>query len=432
MDRVVGSERSDTGHRGFAGHLAVVGPGIVVAATLAHGVAAAGPSAVDGTIAYLTSDRTAVHLVAPDGSDDRVAWTVPDGSVHGIQDVEWSPDGSRLAIASGHEALCSVYQYDLYTLRPDGRDLQRVTNPPACGDLAGTPTGAVSVTVANLQDDPEEFLVYVAGAPEAELVTIETGYQITLEFPAVADLGPGVPQAVVASNGSQRWFSAAVTADVLPGETVDAGTLVMDGSPIDTFGAVSVTWSPDGEALGYQFGQGALWQVGADPASGAGERPLLDLPDDARLLGSDLAWSPVADEVLYERFDTDPWTISRATVDGTGPGQEIVTVRLTHGIDWLPDGSGFVVSASDSLLASADLYLVNLASGAATTLTSGDAFAYWPSVSPDGRHIAYTRIEGSPDAPTSIELHTMAIDGSSDEVIAPDAIGASWGPATVP
>lgn len=400
---------------------------------LAQAAAAAGPTAADGTIAYITADRGSVHLVAPDGSDDREVWSVPAGTVHGIQDVDWSPDGSLLAMSSGHEALCSIYQVDLYTLRPDGGDIARVTNAPACADLAEAPTGGVSVTVANLQTDMVEFLVYVAGAPEAQLVTIESGFQMTLDFPTVADLGVGVPQYIVAGNGSQRWFSAAVSADVTPGDTVDAGMLVIDANPIDALGAVSVTWSPDGQTLGFQFGQGALWQVGADPASGAGERPLLDLPGGTSVLGNDLAWSPVGDEVLYERFDTDPLTVSRAIVGGTDPGETIVTVTLTHGIAWLPDGSGFVVSVSDTLLASADLYLVDLASGDTTTLTAmGDAFAYWPSVSPDGRHIVYTLIEGSLDAPTSVELRTMGIDGSSDQVIARDAIRPSWGPAAGP
>jgi Tol biopolymer transport system component len=110
-----------------------------------------------------------------------------------------------------------------------------------------------------------------------------------------------------------------------------------------------------------------------------------------------------------------------------------VTVKLTHGIAWLPDASGFVVAASDGLLTSSDLYLVGLPSGSATALTAeADAFAYWPTVSPDGRHIAYTRIEGTPSAPTKVELRVMGLDGTDDHAIATDAIMPSWGRVTVP
>ena len=412
--------------------VAIGSVGIILAA-LATAPVATAQSAGAGTIAYLSPDRHAIHLMAPDGSGDRVLWSAPKDTVYGIQDVEWSPDGTRLAISSGHEALCSIYQYDLYTLGADGSDLARVTNGPACAALADLPTGSVSVKVENDLLTESQFLVYVAGAPEAQLVTIPSGFVGTVSFPAVADLGPGVLQSVVASVGDQRWFAADVAADVTADETVDAGTLVVDGDGITTLGALTVSWSPDGSTLGYQLGQGALWQVGADPTAGIGEQPLLALPPGTTAMGNDLTWSPVGDEVLYERFDTDPWTVSLATVGGADPGREIVTVKLTHGIAWLPDASGFVVAASDSLLASADLYLVGLPGGSATQLTAeGDAFAYWPSVSPDGQHIAYTRIEGSPSAPTKVELRVMGIDGSDDHAIAQDAIMPSWGRATLP
>jgi len=404
-----------------------------LAATLAPNVGAAGPATSEGTIAYLSADRSSVHLVAPDGSGDRVAWSVPAGTAYGIEDVAWSPDGSRLAIASGHEALCSIYQYDLYTLRPDGSDLTRVTNPPGCTGLTGMPTGKVAVKIDNLLTDETQFFVYVAGAPEAQMVTIESGFEATVVFPSVADLGTGVPQHVVASNGDLRWFSAGVSADVTPGGTVDAGTLTIDSDSITTLGALSATWSPDGGTLGFQLGQGGLWRIGADPGSGTGEQPLLDLPRGTSAQGNDLTWSPNGDDVLYERVDTNPFTITRATVGGTDPGTPVVTVSLSHGIAWLPDGSAFVVSGSDSLLSSADLYLVGVASGNATPITAeGNAFAYWPSVSPDGQHIAYTRIEGSPSAPSAVELRTMDIDGSGDQVIAHNAIQPDWGPATAP
>lgn len=389
---------------------------------------AGGPEDI-GSIAYISADRASVRAVSPDGTGDRLVWSVPAGTVYGIQDVAWAPDGSHLAIASGHEALCSVFQYDLFTLRPDGSDLQRVTNPPACDRLAALPQGSVSALVDNLATDAAQVFVYVSGAPEAQLVTVPGGTEVTVSFPKVADLGPGVLQEVVAFEGSKRWYSAAASVDVLPGEVAIAETpLEVSGDPFDSFGALSVTWGSDGARLGYQFGQGSLWQVGSDPSAGAGAQPLFDVPSGEAPLGSDLAWSPVDDRVLYERFDTDPWTVTLGTADGTDAGDALVTVNLTHGIAWLPDGSGFVASDSDSLLASANLYHVDIATGEVTALTAEDgAFAYWPSVSPDGLQVAYTRFEGSSDAPSNIELRVMGLDGSDDRVIAVDAIAPNWG-----
>lgn len=417
------------------------GAAVVLCATagVASAVSAAAQSGHDalgpvGTIAYISLDRNSVRAIAPDGTDDRAVWAVPDGSVYGVQDVAWSPDGTRLAIASGHEALCSAFQYDLYTLRPDGSDVRRVTNAPECGRLADLPQGGVEALVDNLATETAQVFVYVAGAPEAQLVTIPGGTEATVSFASVADLGQALPQEVVAFDGSRRWYAAAASVDVLPGEVaVAASPLDVSGDPIDPLGAVSVTWSADGSRLGYQLGPGSLWQVGSDPSAAAGDAPLFDLPAGQSILGTDLAWSPIDDRVLYERFDTSPWSVTLGSADGTDPGEPVVTASLTHGISWLPDGSGFLVSGSDGLLASADLYRVDLATGEATALTSEqDAFAYWPSVSPDGRRVAYTRFEGSADEPTDVELRIMALDGSDDHAIARDAIAPDWGGVAAP
>lgn len=205
------------------------GASLVLFATAAVASGASGQTGPDaagtlGTIAYISTDRSSVRAISPDGTDDRRVWAVPDGSVYGVQDVAWSPDGMRLAIASGHEALCSAYQYDLYTLSPDGSEVRRVTNAPECDTLATIPQGGVDALVDNLATEAAQVFVYVAGAPEARLVTIPGVTRATVSFPSVADLGQGVPQEVVAFDGSSRWYAAAASVDVVPGEVAVAAT----------------------------------------------------------------------------------------------------------------------------------------------------------------------------------------------------------------
>lgn len=401
------------------------GAAIVLLLALVGSPTSAGLPAAGGTIAYIR-DRTELRLVEADGSHDRLIYQVPQNTVYGIEEVAWRPDGKQLAFASGHEALCSAWQYDVYLIDPDGSNLERLTNAPACSDLTGLPTGSMSITIDNLIEDISPFFVYVQGAPVAQLVTLEAGFRQTITIDGVGDLGPGIPQYVVAFNGSQRWFSAGASADVTPGGTADAGSLELSGTGADTWGAVSVSWSPDGSRLGFQLGQGALWQVPAEAATLEQGTTLLASDVNLAVSGTDLTWSPTDDRVLYTRFDQDPSTIDVATADGTDAGADLANVTLTKGIAWLPDGSGFVVSDSTDLLDGADLYLYEFAGPTVTKLTTGPGYAIWPSVAPDGQHLVYGYSTVPLDQATSVELHIRTLDGTDDHVLVDNGLNPAW------
>ncbi len=60
------------------------------------------------------------------------------------------------------------------------------------------------------------------------------------------------------------------------------------------------------------------------------------------------------------------------------------------------------------------------------TRPPGDPSAcYFPSWSPDGKRICYTRLY---PGGTKCELHVMNADGTGDEVVRESAVGAAWGP----
>lgn len=50
---------------------------------------------------------------------------------------------------------------------------------------------------------------------------------------------------------------------------------------------------------------------------------------------------------------------------------------------------------------------------------------YFPSWSPDGKRIAYTRLYPGGD---KCELHVMTADGATDDIVREGAVGAAWGP----
>src|SRR5436309_398734 len=127
------------------------------------------PGAVNrGTIAYVRGGAE-IRLVEPDGGGDRRVWTHPRpelSATMGVTGLAWRPDGKEIAFSSGHEAAQSLYQSDLYAIRPDGTGLRKITNPPDAAEYARLPKGSVSVTVRNGAVGPfaapsSFFIVYV-------------------------------------------------------------------------------------------------------------------------------------------------------------------------------------------------------------------------------------------------------------------------------
>jgi hypothetical protein len=381
-----------------------------------------------GRIAWIEA-RERVHVLDLASGEDTVIFGIGPEAVYGIEAVSWRLDGGRLAFASGHEALCSVWQADLYLVDPDGTDLSRLTNGPACAALADLPAGTVRVDIENPGSDAADVLVHVQGLEVARQLTVPPATRVTVEVPDVRDLGDQEPQFVVVSRGGQRWFDAAVYADVAPGATADAGLLVLGTNAYDSWGALTVSWSDDGRRLAYQQGLGSLWQIDAAAPQLAVGRPLFAAEVNGEIAGTTPAWSPVDDRVLYQRYDTSPATIDVGTVDAERVGDPVVQVTLAHGLDWLPDGSGFIVSDSSEFLDTANLYQVELESGAVTAVTGYDTgYAIWPTVSPDGRFVAYGYTPVPLDAATSVELRVRHLASGADELLAANALNADWGP----
>ncbi|MFN8619550.1 MAG: hypothetical protein U0869_02230 [Chloroflexota bacterium] len=403
------------------------------AAALWMPVAGGGAAAQDvppptGHIAYLEG-RERVHVIGADGRDDTVVFGIQPDAPYGIESVAWRPDGKRLAIASGHEALCSIWRADLYTMAADGTDVQRLTNGPSCGAQQDLPTGSVRITVANGTSDTSDFLVRIQGLDTAQGVTVKPGFQSTFEIPGVHDLGPDTPQFVVVSSGDSTWFDPNAYADVQAGATADAGTLVLGTDSYDTWGALSVSWSHDGSRLAYQQGLGGLWQIPASAGQLDVGTPLFTGTDASTIAGTTPTFAPLDDRVLYQRFDQTPSTIDIGTAGASRPGDAIAPVTVTNGFDWLPDGSGFIASESSELLDRANLVEYDLRTGAVTPITGfTSGFALFPTVSPDGRYVAYTYSDQPLDSAEAVELRVRHLASGAEQVLAANGLNADWGP----
>lgn len=225
-----------------------------------------------------------VARMSPGSSSDRVAagsqvWvaTVADGHVEVLPDLfatdlEWSPDGSQLAIASGQpgqpgrESLRDglIRLYDA-----DGGAMRTLVGPAQVGSLTWSPDGSRIAYQRGWSDggamDQEIRVVEVDGSRE---------YLIDRGFGAVFGVGPvwsptgdRIVYQKLKGAGTEAHHVMLVTPDgaskvVLPDLRLPGDDVSVDRRPH------SVTWSPDGKELLY-----SAW-VSGRPGSALISRPL--------------------------------------------------------------------------------------------------------------------------------------------------------------
>lgn len=356
-------------------------------------------AAISGTIAYIGMDSSrnlmTINRIDPDGTDQQTLWTHPSSvpETNTLYDLAWKPDATEIGFSSNHESLYSAFNSDVYGIRPDGSGLRRITNPPSVAELnsGSYQFGTVTGQVYNNYGYVTSFFVYVEGAKDAVSVNVgDYGDTVGFTIPDVADLGVGSHTVtLIWSKGSVscangREYTASVV-DVVAGQTVDAGTLQFNGQ-CGTYDSKSITWKRDGSLLGVDV-------IGPRQFDAAGQALGTDLFSNA-LFADNLAWSPTDDRILYRKWvvsgsDNGIYMTTAGGSSGTWLVQEnAYSLYVTPA--WLPDGSGFVVSADNALY----YYdFSNPASPLSTILDfgSGGDYILNPSVSPDGNYVVFER-----------------------------------------
>ena len=347
--------------------------------------------ALSGSIAYVGLDNSGyaktVKRIDPDGSNRQTLWTHPSAvpQTNAIHDVAWKPDASELAFSSNHETLYSAFHSDVYGIRSDGSGLRRITNPPCKAklDAGGYQMGTVRGRVHNNYGSVTLFFVYVEGAKD--VVSVDVGYfgdETGFTVPDVADLGTGLHHVVFTwASGSKancREYAAAVV-DVMPGQTVDAGTLTFNGN-CGTYDSDSISWKRDGAEIGVDVITPRRFLATGEAIG----RELFSAP----LTADELAWSPVDDRILYRKWSTGGDSGIYLTTAAGGAGSKLVDDAGALWVTpaWLPDGSGFVYTLDNYL------YQYDFASSQVSTLAQfHNEYVFNPGLSPDGNCIVFER-----------------------------------------
>ena len=142
-----------------------------------------------------------------------------------------------------------------------------------------------------------------------------------------------------------------------------------------------VAAAPGGEQLAIDLVT-AIWVLPVE--GGTASRLTGDLQDATRP-----AWSPDGSTLAFQSYRDGNFHIWTVRADGTGL-QQLTSGRYDHREPhWLPDGSGLVLS-SDRGGGSYGIWRLNLSNGALSTLTDSSHEEGEPTVSANGRRVAFT------------------------------------------
>ena len=390
-------------------------------------------------IAYIRN-ASEIRLIDSNGKNDRLIWTHPDAKgLLGLHDLAWRPDGTELAFSSAHEALYSLYDADIYAIRPDGSGFRKITNAPDHNDLGKYKKGTVSVTIRNNQYTFQQatssagiFFVNIIGSDKPQQVTVPPGSSKTLIFNSVADFGKHA-QPLVAIYGNYRWFMPGT--DVEAGKTIKAPDLIISGDGIDHFGAYRPVWKHDGSEISYRNG---LCIVQRTPS----HKPAGDLTYQPMFSGKNpfgactWDWGPtpaLADQIIYTENSGDGGSGIYIMKEGSthDPATKLTTFadiqyQLLNDLKWLPDGSGFLYSTVDLYRESANIFWYDMKTKEKKQVTQlKGEFARKFSVSPSGHWIVYERGKTA-DEDKDVDLWMIRLDGSEDHLLVKDGLSPSW------
>lgn len=395
------------------------------------------------TIAYATGDGDEIRLVNPDGSNDHRLWAHDQAdpeAVYEVWNMSWSPDARQLAFVSTHENWCSLYQSDLFAVDADGSDYRRVSQAPACADLASYPKGTVHVPVQNSGFDSFSGFLYFQGAPSIQPVNLPPGGTGMVTFENVADFGDGDDglQVGVIIYASYRELAFSTVVDVIAGGTVTTGATEVF-VPSASWEVNAPTWSPDGGRIGHVLNGISLWQLPVQPQPLEFGSSLL--AEDVRPGGyvAFLAWGPTpttAGQLLYAQSFSDAgvYLAAEGGSDGGVPLSSVDSFEAVFGSAWLPDGSGFVYSVTEGDYFGDDrasnLFVYDFGSGESTRVTSlvGE-FAGQVSVSPDGERFVFERAADLAEFEAGLlepDLWLVQRDGSGLTLLMEDAYAPAW------
>jgi serine/threonine protein kinase len=326
-------------------------------------------------LAYTVQADTVEHLLvqeldggAPDTIDTRL----------GHNNLEWSPDGSRLLFGFRDRAFVVP--------RTGGPARSIVSPPPGTGVLPSwLPDGSrISLHTSN----DKRVLVVNLETEDTTAIPVRGNYW-TLDEVSWSPNG----RVFAMSTGSRDPMSYAIRAVTLDGRT----ELIVE----DSVGVGSPRWSPDGQNLYYTrydfFGDASIWRVQIFPKTGRRRGVPEEVHKQLEVLpvGAGFVFFSVTQDLRRMVYARGTRFSNLWRVEGGTAGQPRRSNAITSGtaLRWSPAVSpdGRWVAFAQKTGGLAELFRMPVEGGSASQITF-DA-RVWPASqiawSPDGKQIAY-------------------------------------------
>jgi Tol biopolymer transport system component len=359
----------------------------------------------------------------------------------------WSPDGKWIAFTSDRNTAWKghgngsgwehVQELSVYIVRPDGSDLQRVTEPGVC---SGAPKWSADGKQLVFYEMPVEAtwearVFDLSAKATSQVVSLDLASGLRTERTS----GPGLKLMPQFLPDGQVGYTTKAGRSQGVGYTRGTGSF-----PSSTR---SPAWSPDGKQVIYEKvdytprPQNQLlysWEPGVEyrytdvfptfakdgtllitnkdldssvvtmDATGGNKRVVFKAENAVAFYPN---WSPDGERIVFgygsflQGRRTGPGKIMTVRRDGTD-AQELTPSTPNAGFpSWSPDGKSIVFRSWGSNPADMGLRIINLVDDSVRVLTTGlDNLPDW---SPDGRRIMFTRNSNG-----NFDLYTIAPDGS--------------------
>lgn len=323
--------------------------------------------------------------------------------------LKWKPDGTEIAFTNDQEALFSPYYNDIYTIRPDGSRLRKVTNQPSQGEIKNgnfphvTLTGKIANNATYLDPTkipgPTTITLCVRGALDPITLTLGVNEEVSFTIPDVAVLDdPNVFQQPAIIYWSNNFCHMGleyeeILAGTVSDSTVDLGTLSFEAAecvemPGDHY-LGDISWTNDGSAIGTVVNaMGGLLKFDSDSNTDLFGKKMTS----SGFLPGNMEWSPIDDRYLYVTNMSDDIYLSQ---NGIEPELLIEKAHERVSPAWLLDGSGFIFVKKGKTI-SDNIYYFDLETKEIQQLTFlGEEKIVGVSVSADNRYIVFNRCNSS-------------------------------------
>jgi len=145
------------------------------------------------------------------------------------------------------------------------------------------------------------------------------------------------------------------------------------------------SWSDDCEWIVFQSKRNNNWDIYKIRPDGSGlERLTYDAADDW-----EPNWSPDGRWIVFQSKRNGVWQLYVVRPDGTGITQLTQGTAQATDPSWTPDGKSVVYSADAEPSQSEDIFMIDIATLEARNLTNHAGYEGAPSISPDGRFLAF-------------------------------------------